>query len=286
MHFDLMNADGWAKTTERVRQLTKVPTISHIVMGSFTVLPREGNTGGTNFQVAPEGTSVNSLGLPNGGLPYLEQHGEDMVQSVYAAEKIPVISIAGFSPKEYGVMAVKVHALKAIAELNIGCPNVHDGGHQKEIISYDFALLKRTLECVFEATSGPVWVKPSPYANPADRERFVNLVKHFDGAIDGIVGCNTFPNVSMYHANARPYLDVANNYAGMAGTALKWINLSQCRFYAESLPDYEIIGAGGIRTPQDVLDYTFVGCSGGQIGTAFFENENFRVFEEVASAFA
>jgi len=290
----LMNAAGWAKTVEQVRMLAKVPTLTHIVMGSFTVEPREGNTGGTNFNVTPDGTAVNSLGLPNGGMPYLKKHGEEMVKIAREARKRPVISIAGFSPGEYKQLAQVTNDLGVLAEINIGCPNVHDGGHQKEIVSYNFDLLRATITAVVQATpSSMTWIKPSPYANPMDRDRFVEVVRRYD--FDAIVACNTFANVSIYHEDGRSYLDVADNYAGMSGTALKWINLSQCRYYAQRLRGISVIGAGGIgsatRTDgtssatQDVVDYGRVGCSGVQIGAAFFKNENFRVFEEAADAF-
>lgn len=282
MSFLLMNAAGWAKKLDHVKKLARVPTTTHIVMGSFTVEPRDGNTGGTNFDITPDGTAVNSLGLPNDGIPYLEKNGREMVRIVRDAGKIPVISIAGFSPEEYRLLAQLVHELGALAELNIGCPNVHDGGHQKEIVSYNFDLLKATLDATFRAMpSNEVWVKPSPYANPVDRIRFVGAVKRYE--IAAIVGCNTFPNVSIYHKNGKPFLDVADNYAGMSGTSMKWINLSQCRDYAERIGG-TIIGAGGVSDAQDALDYRLVGCSGVQIGAAFFSSEDLRVFERVAEA--
>lgn len=284
-----MNAAGWAKTVEHVRKLAKVPTLTHIVMGSFTVEPREGNTGGTNFDVAPDGTAVNSLGLPNGGIPYLEKYGAEMVRVAQDAGKASVISIAGFSPNEFGTLAKIASDLGTITELNVGCPNVHDTGKQKAIISYNWLDLQRTLEIVCRETipGSHVWLKLSPYSNPLDQDRAVRIVNKFSGEITTVVGCNTFPNVSLYHTDGRPYLDVASNYAGMSGTSLKPINLSQCRRYVEYLhSSISVIGAGGVASAQDATDYFRVGCQGVQIGAAFFNNENFRVFEEVAQALA
>lgn len=285
----LMNAAGWAKTPEHVRQLARVPTLTHIVMGSFTVEPRQGNTGGTTFAVAPDGAAVNSLGLPNGGIPYLHLHGRQMVQIIKDAGKIPVLSIAGFGPSEFGTLAKVAQDLHCIAEINVGCPNVHDGGKQKGIISYDFFDLERTLQivCYEETPDNPVWLKLSPYSNPADHASACRVVNKFADKIRAVVGCNTFPNVSIYHTNGRPYLDVADNYAGGSGSMSKWLNLSQCRRYRDNIKaPVEVIGAGGIATAQDLTDYLRVGCAGGQIGAAFFRNENFRIFEEVAEALA
>jgi dihydroorotate dehydrogenase (NAD+) catalytic subunit len=282
-----MNAAGWAKTIEHVCKLVKVPTLTHVVMGSFTVEPREGNTGGTNFDVAPDGTAVNSIGLRNDGLPYLKAHGAEMAEMVRRAGKTPVFSIAGFAPSEFGTLAEAVKDIGAMPELNVGCPNVHDHGAQHEIISYNFWDLERTLQIVCREVSPhkTVWIKLSPYANPLDHEKAVRVLNKFAGHIV-VVGCNTFPNVSMYHRNGRPYVDVANNYAGMSGTALKWINLSQCRRYVEKLDKrIPVLGVGGVSEAQDGIDYLRVGCRGVQIGAAFFHGENFRVFEQVAEGF-
>ena len=68
----------------------------------------------------------------------------------------------------------------------------------------------------------------------------------------------------------------------MAGTAIKWINLSQCRNYAELLPDIPRIGVGGIKTGGDVYDYlTHASCSGVQVGTTFFKDEDPMIFRYI-----
>jgi len=281
-----MNAAGWAKTVEQVEKLAKVPTISHVVIGSFTIEAREGNVGGTNFNVSVlDGTSVNSLGLPNGGAAYLDAYGKEMEQIAVENEKIFVVSIAGFSPSEYEQLATIAFENGAhIVEVNAGCPNVHDDGKQKEIVSYNLEMLESILSHIGYSTKGkPLWLKLSPYANPEDRVRVAKLVEQFED-IDAIVVANTFPNISMYHPDGKPFINVANNYGGMAGTALKWINLSQCRHYRELLPDFiNIIGVGGISSGQDMYDYLRVGCRGVQVGTSFFWSENFRVFEKITT---
>ncbi len=280
-----MNAAGWAKTVGQARRLARVPTLTHIVLGSYTIQRREGNTGGTNFRVAPDGTAVNSLGLPNGGILYLEEHGRQMIEVIRDAGKIPVLSIAGFAPSEFGSLAEIASELGAIPELNVGCPNVHDAGKQKAIISYDWLDLQRTLEvvCLETIPATPVWLKLSPYSNPTDLQKAANIANKFANCVQAVVGCNTFPNVSLYHDNGRPLIDVADNYAGMSGAGMRHISLSQCRRYRELLhPSINVIRTGGIAEARDAKESLRVGCSGMQIGAAFFDNENFRVFEEVA----
>lgn len=286
MQQSLMNAAGWAKKLDHVQKLARVPVLTHIVMGSFTIEPRAGNTGGTNFYALPDGNAVNSLALPNDGIPYLRRYGHEMVELIERAGKKAVLSIAGFAPSEFGVLAKVAQDIGAITEINPGCPNAKDPGTHYEIISYNFFDLERTLQVVcHEATPAhPTWLKLSPYSNPLDHERAVRVINKFVGRIETVVGCNTFPNISLYHEDGRPCLDVADNYAGGSGLMMKHISLSQCRRYRERLhPSIRIICAGGIRDAQDVRNAARVGCTGFQIGAAFYKGENFRVFEQAAA---
>src|SRR3989344_4190402 len=145
--FDYMNAAGWAKTVEQVELLAKVPLLSHIVVGSFTERPRDGNAGGTNFDVRGDGTSVNSLGLPNKGLPYLQENVGRMRDIADKNGKFLVVSIAGAdSIEEYPALARAVAQSAHVVEINAGCPNVYKGSEQKEIISYNLDLLRQVLK--------------------------------------------------------------------------------------------------------------------------------------------
>ena len=69
----LMNAAGWIKTPEAVQEMAR-SAVTDITIGSFTIEPREGNPGNNFWYDPASGTSLNSMGLPNQGLPYLEQH--------------------------------------------------------------------------------------------------------------------------------------------------------------------------------------------------------------------
>lgn len=280
--FHFMSSAGWAKTPEQVAELAKVPYLTHIVIGSFTLKARDGNNGGTNFDTTADGTSVNSLGLPNKGAQWLRKHGPEMVRIAHEAGKEIVLSIAGFSPREYGELALITKEIGVDhVEANVGCPNALDDGQRHEIIAYNFDSLAKTLDSIRESATVSLWLKVSPYANPLDRVRLVELLKQ--RPVEALVAANTFPNTSIYTDDdpPKPLLHVADNYAGLAGTALKWINLSQCRHYGELLPEVPVIGVGGIETGTDVMHYLHVKCKGVQVGTHFFRNEDPGVFEQI-----
>ena len=293
----LMPAAGWCKTIDHVRALVKIPTISHIVMGSFTKETREGNTGGTTFHVREDGTSFNSLGLPNGGMPYLEKHLAQMLEIAYDADKMPIVNIAADTPEEYCELARFANEAGArVVELNFGCPNKFGtGGNQKEIASYNIDLMRKTLALIRMRCSVTIWLKLSPFANPEERVRVAGLIMEMLGKykltelsqFGGITVCNTYPNCVPRDENGKKIIDAknTNGRAGMAGTGLRDIALANVEHFMELLQGVPIYGAGGISTWKHLAAFSQLGCKGGQIGTAFFHGENFRIFEEVMTGF-
>lgn len=82
----------------------------------------------------PRRFSLNSLGLPNPGGRYYEKYLPEMAKVVHDVNKHLFVSVAGFTPDEYSVLAKIAEAGGAdLIELNLGCPNVWAGGKQKRV---------------------------------------------------------------------------------------------------------------------------------------------------------
>ncbi len=280
-----MAAAGWAKTTEQVRVLTGVPQVTHIVIGSYTVQPREGNTGGETFAVLRDGTSVNARGLPNRGVPYLRAHGREMAQIAHDAGKQLVVSGAWFTPTEAGVLAATAFEIGAdVYEDNCGCPNVWEGGKQKAIPSFDLDLMGEADWVILRATgSGSViWKKLSPYTNPEERVRVAAYLSEREP--NGVVCCNTLPNARLRGEDGKPLITAegTSGLGGMGGTALFLLALTNAEHFRELLPNnIDVIGCGGIRSGMDVRDYRLIGCVGVQVGTAFFQKESAAALQSI-----
>ena len=291
--FDLMAGAGWAKTIEHVRRLAAIPYLTHIVAGSFTLDSRAGNTGGTNFDVLPDGTSTNSLGMPNGGGDYLLANLKEMVEIAHGASKKFVLNVAGFTWQEQiALITIAIKAGVDIIEENWGCPNVYGADKvQKGIISYVREAMMQFVSFVEERFGASIerWIKVSPTSNPADRVWIADLFAKSSATT--LVATNTFPNVYLTHGDGRPLLQVANGYGGMAGTALHWVAVSNARHYDELLrphPDKKLIGSGGNNSYETSLDFLRIGqrMSGVQVSTAFFHREDPRVFRDIAEGWA
>lgn len=281
----IMNAAGWCKDVDTVRKLARTP-VSEITVGSITRDPRQGNEGNVFWQ-SPDGVyALNSLGLPNPGLEAYRILLIQMQGIALVSKKHLRISIAGFSPDEYAVLARGVLPFVDTLEINLGCPNVWGMTGQKPIASFDPALMwdifDRVRKVHDEENLHPrIAVKFSPYSEPAMLDRVVELVKAHGDFIDEIVTSNTFPNAFGWDGE-KPAITPGGGFAGMSGKAMKGIALGQAaRFRAELDPaDFVVTAVGGITSGTDILDFARIGVTSVQVGTHYFVHGE-KVFSEL-----
>lgn len=285
--FDYMNAAGWVKTVEHVKQAVQIPYITHVVVGGFTVLLRDGNQKGTNFVPLPDGSWGNALGLPNGGIPYLRTHGREMTGIIRDYGKKAVLNCSWFEPKEAGVLAETAAEFGFdIVEDNRGCPNVFDGGTQKKIPSYYPELLEKADEHIKRAVGNSIeiWEKLSPYVNPEDRVRESVRFRKTNHA--RITATNTIPNFRPMD-NGRALITAENTagYCGLSGRGAKMLALINAAHFAELLGIERVNGTTGINTGHDLEDFRTY-CTGMQVGGAVYNADSPKPLSDIAREWA
>lgn len=279
----LMNAAGTCKLldgSEGVKNLARSATAA-VMVGSITLEPRTGNSGDVYW--ASDVYSLNSLGLPNPGVPYYSKHLPEMVDVAHKADKPLFVSVAGFSPDEYATLAeVARNGGADLIELNLGCPNVWQGSQQKRIACFDSRLVEDILGRVEEriGVNNRVSVKISPFSDPFSLNEVAQVVGRF-GLVKAVTSINTFPNSFSCDSNGKPRIAPGGGLAGLAGCAVKPIGLGQVKQLRDCLPAHiQIVGVGGISSGQDILDYQRVGATAVQIATAFLERRE-QVFSSL-----
>lgn len=289
------NAAGLLKRPQDVEPLLALdPSIlSAITLGSYTLLPREGNVGQNYWSdrsTAP--TSVNSLGLPNPGIDAALEFLPDLVQKIHDSGKRSRVSIAGFSPREFRTLAQKLRGTRVREiELNLACPNVVEGDKHKRIIAFVPELIEETLNEVYEVTddagAAAVAVKLTVYSDPYLREEIAAVIDRMQYAVQKVVLCNTFPNVTVYEDNGRRALSVAGGRGGLAGSDLHHIAVSHVRDFRNTLPStIDVEGVGGISRGAHAQRMAWAGATGFQVGTAYFEHQDPRVFVDIMGEYA
>lgn len=251
----LSNAAGTVKHIEQAQHLARAP-VDEIVIGSYTWELCEGNPG--TVYCSQEGVVLNSLGMPNPGANYMHQLGDDFL----ALGKPIVVSIAGFSVREYIALAVAASWASAV-EVNLGCPNMWTENSQHRIGSFDLEYMRQVLDGVATVIGAntDIRVKLSPYSDPFLLAKVASLIDTHE--VDAIVASNTFPNGWLPGA-----LDLS--YGGVSGAAMKAIVLGQVRQF-KSACGVPVIAAGGIRNGADMIDAQIAGASGVQIGSRYLD---------------
>ena len=96
-----------------------------IIVKGTTLRPREGN----DYPRMAETASgmLNCVGLQNKGVDYFCEHIYPQIKDI---DTNMIVNVSGSSPDDYAECASRIDALDRIPaiELNISCPNVHDGG--------------------------------------------------------------------------------------------------------------------------------------------------------------
>lgn len=284
----VMNAAGTCKTLEDVKRLTR-SAVSAIVVGSITIAQRDGNgAGGVTDYWYESGTSVNSLGLPNPGADYYWANLKEMVRIAHEAGKPLFVSVAGFFPEEYAYLVdLAIECGADGVELNLSCPNIHDGGSQKRPMCFDEALVARILLCVQlrVGTEAKISVKLSPFTDPVALEA-IAITLGRSNLVKAVTTTNTFPNALVLSESGEPRIGVGEGLAGMAGASLKPIGLGQVKQLRALLSDrIQIIGVAGINSGTDVLQYLSVGADATQVGTAYLERGE-EIFSQLLSEMA
>lgn len=276
----LLNAAGTAKSVDDVRELAR-SAVSAVTVGSITVAARSGNAG--EVYAPREGYAINALGMPNRGLEHYREALSEMAELTRAAGKPLIVSVAGFSPEEYGQLAGAAAASGAdLVELNLGCPNVWNDGSQHRIASFDPDLVARSVAAAAAAVVGTgvgLGAKLSPLGDPLLLADVAAVLA--ESPVRFVVSCNTFPNGLVLREDGRPAIDVG--YGGVSGPAMKPIALGQISQLRTLLPDrIDLVGAGGVRSGADIHDLLQAGAAAVGVATAFWNaEEDPRVFGDL-----
>lgn len=206
---------------------------------------------------------INSVGLQNPGIDKVIEEEIPTLRAVY--KKPFLVNISGFSVDEFVECSKKVDNLpyEKIIEVNISCPNVHNGGMNFGTTPESAAEVTRAVKAVAKNT--PVFVKLTP--NVTD---IVSIAKACEEAgADGLCLINTLTGMRIDVARRKPI--IANKIGGFSGPAIFPVALRAVYQVYEAVK-IPIIGIGGISTAKDVLEMMLAGATAVQVGSANLVN--------------
>ena len=205
-----------------------------------------------------EGGMLNAVGLQNPGVEKVI--AEELPKLKECFHKKVIANVSGFSVGEYAETCALLDREEQVGllEVNISCPNVHDGGMSFGTSPAAAAQVTRAVKAV---TKKPVYMKLSP--NVTD---IVSIAKACeDAGADGVSLINTLKGMRLDLKTRRPIL--ANSTGGMSGPAIfpLAVRMVYQVYQAVSIP---IIGMGGVTCARDVMELMLAGATAVEVGAA------------------
>ena len=258
----IFTASGCASSGQELSQFFPLTELGAVVTKSIMTKARTGRAT-PRMAETPSGM-LNSIGLQGPGIDtFLEN---DIPWLIENDAKI-VVSIAGETVEEYGVLARRLRAVSGISavEVNISCPNVENRG---QVFSCHPDTSTAVIESVRRNIGGelPIIAKLSP-----DVTDIVAIAKAvIDAGVDGLALINTLLGMVIDTNSMKPKL--AGKTGGLSGPAIRPVAVRAIYQVHQAFPNIPIVGMGGVATGRDAFELVLAGASAVSIGTASFGN--------------
>ena len=209
-----------------------------------------------------DGGMINSVGLQNPGIDVLVGEKVPALRKVY--DGCVIANISGFSLDEYRECCAKADACEGIdiIEVNISCPNVHNGGMAFGTDPASAAEVTRTVKAVCKK---PVFIKLSP--NVTDIVAIARACE--DAGADGLTLVNTFLGMRIDITRRKPV--IANKMGGYSGRAVFPVALRMVYQVAHAC-QIPVMGCGGVASARDVIEMMMAGATAVQVGAENLRN--------------
>ncbi len=225
-----------------------------------TRAPRFGNPT-PRIAESPSGM-LNAVGLQNPGVEKVIAGELPKLKKIF--HKPVMANISGFSIDEYVETCALLDREEQVGwlEVNISCPNVHNGGMSFGTSPQAAAGVTKAVKAV---TTKPVYMKLSP--NVTDIAAIARACE--DAGADGISLINTLLGMRLDLKSRKPLL--ANTTGGLSGPAVFPVAVRMVYqvYEAVSIP---VIGMGGVSSAEDVLEMMLAGAAAVEVGAANLVN--------------
>ena len=201
---------------------------------------------------------INSVGLQNPGVEAVIARELPKLKEVF--HKPVMANVSGFSVEDYAYTCEKLDREEQVGwlEVNISCPNVHNGGMAFGVTPEGAAEVTRAVKAV---TKKPVIMKLSP--NVTD---VAAIARSCEAAgADGISLINTVLSMRIDLKTKKPV--VANVMGGLSGPAVFPLALRMVWQVCEAV-SIPVVGMGGVSSAEDVIEMMLAGATAVEVGAA------------------
>jgi dihydroorotate dehydrogenase (NAD+) catalytic subunit len=253
----IMTASGCSGYGEELSQVFPLSKLGALVTKTITPEIRLGHPPPRTAETASG--MLNAIGLANVGI---DAFITDKVPFLKKQKTGIIVNVGGATIDEYVTLCDRLSEVDIIdmIELNLGCPNVNEGGMEFGAHPH---LTEKTVREAKRASRHPIIAKLTP--NVTDITATAKAAEQ--AGADAVSLINSLVGMTVDVDTWHPTLTF--NRGGLTGPAIKPVALAQVDavYNAISLP---IIGIGGISDYRDVVEFLLVGATAVQVGTALF----------------
>lgn len=183
----------------------------------------------------------------------LKHWTENILPNLRRDLDIPLILSVGYTKDDMEVL---------IPELDGFCDAFEVSTHY---VGKDLSLIGETVRTITSLTSKPVFMKLSPHL--PDPVAFARMVR--DNGAEGVVAINSLgPTMKIDAANRCVLIGNESGEVWTSGPAIKPIALALISKIRTAMPDFTIIGAGGVESAEDVIEFLLAGADAVQMLSA------------------
>lgn len=254
----ITTASGCFASGAEIDRFYDVSRLGSVTVKSLTLEPRQGLPT-PRMAETPSGM-LNAIGLQNPGvdawlqrdLPWLQGRGVKVI-----------VSIAGSSVDEFRDVARRLRRAGGVAaiEVNLSCPNVE---HRGLVFACHAASSSEVISAVAREADVPVFAKLT-----SDVTDVVAVAEAcVEAGATGLTLINTLLGMAIDPETGRTRL--FNGYGGLSGPAIRPVAVRNVHQAHTAMPGIPIIGTGGVRTVEDVVEMVRAGASLVAVGTSSF----------------
>lgn len=209
-----------------------------------------------------EAGMLNAVGLQNPGVEKVI--AEELPKLARCFHKPVIANVSGFSVEEYAETCRRLDEQEQVGwlEVNISCPNVHGGGMSFGTDPQAAAAITKAVKAV---TTKPVIMKLTP--NVTDIASIAHACE--DAGADALSLINTIKGMRIDLTTRQPVL--TNVTGGLSGPAVFPVALGMVWQVSQAVK-IPVIGLGGVRSAEDVIEMMLAGATAVEIGAANLVN--------------
>ena len=252
----VMTCSGTFGSGEEYSEFVDLNGLGAVVTKGIASEPWNGNPTPRVCEVT--GGMLNAIGLQGPGIdvfvkrdiPFLRQYDTKII-----------VNICGHTIEDYIDVTERLADQPVdMLEINISCPNVHEGG---KAFGQDPAMVQKVTEAVKRVAKQPVIMKLTP--NVTDITEIARAAEA--GGADALSLINTLTGMKI-DIHRRSFV-LANRTGGMSGPAVKPVAVRMV-YEAAHAVKIPVIGMGGIGSAEDALEFILAGATAVAVGCMTF----------------